>query len=676
MTNAHYPALFAPLDLGHTQLRNRIVMGSMHTGLEDRARDYPKLAAYFAARAQGGAALLVTGGIAPNRAGWVAPFAGKLAARREVSRHRLVTTAAHEHGAKICLQILHTGRYAFHPLGVAPSAIRAPINKFKPRELSAAGVEAQIADFVRCAELAREAGYDGVEVMGSEGYLINQFLVPRTNRRSDEWGGSLENRARFALEILRRVRKALGNDFIIIYRVSGLDLVEGGLTGEETDWFVRQLAPAGTSILNTGIGWHEARIPTIAGMVPRGAFAWVSARIKAATALPVIATNRINDPAVAEALLAGGSADMVSMARPLLADPEFPNKAAAGRADEINTCIACNQACLDKVFVGKRATCLVNPRAAYETELVLARASSPKRIAVVGAGPAGLACATAAAERGFQVELFEAEAEVGGQFRYAREVPGKEDFHDTLRYFRRRIELTGVRLYLNTRVSAEALANGGFDQIVLASGVVPRVPQLAGVDHPKAILYSDLLSGKRQAGERVAVIGAGGIGFDVSTFLTSRRHGSRAEAEQQFLAEWGIDRAHRSPGGLLAMERPPRVRQVWLLQRKATRLGAGLGRTTGWIHRTGLANRGVEMLGGVSYRRIDDAGLHITLGERAQVLPADSVIICAGQESVNALAAPLQALGRSVHLIGGAKLAAELDAERAVREGTELAATL
>src|SRR6188508_135103 len=487
-----YGRLFAPLDLGFMRLPNRIVMGSMHTGLEDRARNYPKLAAYFAARARGGAGLLVSGGIAPNRAGWGFPFAGKLSSPGEVARHQLVTQAVHSEGGKICMQILHTGRYAYHPFPVAPSAIRAPINRYKPRGLSSDGVRDQIADFVNCARLAQDAGYDGVEIMGSEGYFINEFLAPRTNHRIDEWGGSLENRARLALEIVAQTRAAVGPRFIIIFRISGLDLVEGGGTGAEVEWLASQMEGAGATMLNTGIGWHEARIPTIAGMVPRGAFGWVSARIKAATRLPVIATNRFNMPAEADAMLAGGTADLVSMARPLLADPELPNKAREGREAEINTCIACNQGCLDRIFEGARATCLVNPRAAYETELVLRRVKTPKRIAVVGAGPAGLATATALGERGHQVTLFEAAHEIGGQFRYAREIPGKEDFRDTLRYFARRIELTGVRLELNRTADAGLLGNGAFDQVVISSGVRARVPQIAGIDHHKAITYPEL----------------------------------------------------------------------------------------------------------------------------------------------------------------------------------------
>jgi 2,4-dienoyl-CoA reductase (NADPH2) len=662
-----YGHLFAPLDLGFTKLANRIVMGSMHTGLEDRARDFPKLAAYFAARARGGAGLLVSGGIAPNRAGWGKPFAGKLTTSREVEQHRLVTEAVHAEGGKICMQILHTGRYGYHPLLVAPSALRAPINRFKPRALSSDGVRDQIAAFVRCAALAREAGYDGVEIMGSEGYFINEFLAPRTNLRTDEWGGDLVGRSRVALEIVRQTRAAVGREFIIIFRISGLDLVEGGGTGAEVEWLASQMEDAGATMLNTGIGWHEARIPTIAGMVPRGAFAWVSARIKAATRLPVIATNRFNMPAEADAMLAGGTADLVSMARPLLADADLPNKAREGREAEINTCIACNQGCLDRVFEGDRATCLVNPRAAFETELVLTPVRSAKRIAVVGAGPAGLATATALGERGHQVTLFEAAHEIGGQFRYAREIPGKEDFRDTLRYFARRIELTGVKLLLKTHADAAALAD--FDEVVVSSGVVARIPAIPGIDHPKAISYPELLSGARQAGDRVAIIGAGGIGFDVATFLTHR-------ADEDYLSEWGIDRTMTTRGGLLPPRPVTSPRRVYLLQRKAERLGTTLGKTTGWIHRTSLKTRGVVMRGGVTYQRIDDQGLHITTEKGAELLEVDHVIICAGQESVNHLATELGGTGKPVHVIGGALLAAELDAERAIREGTQLAARI
>ncbi len=664
-----YGHLFAPLDLGFTRLANRIVMGSMHTGLEDRARDFGKLAAYFAARARGGAGLLVSGGIAPNRAGWVKPFAGKLSSPREVARHRLVTDAVHQEGGRICMQILHTGRYGYHPFPVAPSALRAPINRFRPRELSSDGVRDQIADFVNCALLAREAGYDGVEIMGSEGYFINEFLAPCTNKRTDEWGGPLENRARLALEIVRQTRAAVGRDFIIIFRISGLDLVEDGGTGAEVEWLAAQMEDAGATMLNTGIGWHEARIPTIAGMVPRGAFGWVSARIKAATRLPVIATNRFNAPADAEALLASEAADLISMARPLLADAELPRKAREGRESEINTCIACNQGCLDRVFEGRRATCLVNPRAAYETELILAPAARPRSIAVVGAGPAGLACATALAERGHRVTLFERAHEIGGQFRYAREVPGKEDFRDTLRYFTRRIELTGVRLELNRTADAAALGNGEFDEIVLSSGVRARMPQIEGISHPKAITYPDLLSRARQAGERVAIIGAGGIGFDVATFLT-HRHGD------DYFAEWGIDRTLTARGGVVPQRAVEPVRRVYLLQRKSERLGISLGKTTGWIHRTALKHRGVVMRGGVTYERIDDQGLLISSERGQELLEVDHVIICAGQESVNELASELATSGKPVHVIGGALLAAELDAERAIREATVLAARL
>jgi 2,4-dienoyl-CoA reductase (NADPH2) len=664
---SRYAHLFAPLDLGHVTLRNRIVMGSMHTGLEDSSRHFPKLAAYLAARARGGAGLLVTGGFAPNHVGSAAPFRGKLSSPREVARHKLVADAVHAEGGLVCMQILHAGRYAYHPFSVAPSAIRAPISKFKPRALSSAGVHDQVDDFVNCARLAQDAGYDGVEIMGSEGYFINEFLAPRTNARDDEWGGSLPNRARLALDIVSKTRAAVGPNFILIFRLSGLDLVEGGGTGAEVEWVASQMAGAGASILNTGIGWHEARIPTIAGMVPRGAFGFVSARIKAATTLPVIATNRFNEPVGADALLATGAADLISMARPLLADPDLPNKAREGREDEINTCIACNQGCLDRVFERQRATCLVNPRAAYETELVLEPAKSPKRVAVVGAGPAGLGCATALAERGHRVTLFEMNGEIGGQFCYAREVPGKEDFHDTLRYFRRRLEITGVELKLRTRATAAQLLADGFDEIVVSSGVAARIPAIPGIEHPKVIHYPELLSGAKTAGEAVAIVGAGGIGFDVATYLTHRR-------DDDYFEEWGIDRTLIAAGGLAPARPRPARRRVYLLQRKVSKPGAGLGKTTGWIHRSALKHRGVQMRNGVSYERIDDAGLHIRTDAGAELLAVDHVIICAGQESVNALATELAGGGRPVHVIGGALLAAELDAERAIREGTELAA--
>ena len=677
-----YPHLLAPLDLGFTTLRNRVLMGSMHTGLEDDPKHFHRLTAYFAERARGGVGLIVTGGFAPTIEGWAAPFSGRLTTSAAARKHRPITEAVHAEGGKVALQILHTGRYGYHPLAVAPSRLKSPISPFTPRALSGRGVERQIRGFVRCAKLAREAGYDGVEVMGSEGYFINQFLAAHTNRRTDEWGGSYENRMRLPVEIVQRTREAVGRDFIIVYRLSMLDLVPGGSTWDEVVQLAKAIEHAGATIINTGIGWHEARIPTIATSVPRAAFAWVTKKLKGEVSIPLCTTNRINAPEVAEQVLADGSADMVSMARPLLADAEFVNKAAAGRADEINTCIACNQACLDHVFQRKVASCLVNPRAAYETEIVIRPAAQPKRIAVVGAGPAGLACATTLAERGHTVDLFEASGEIGGQFNMARRIPGKEEFHETLRYFRRRIEITGVRLSLNRAVSADELAAGGYDEIVLATGVTPRDPRIEGEDEfratGKVISYVDLLLHGKPAGRRVAVVGAGGIGFDVSEFLVSGGHSITLDTEA-WLREWGVADPAVARGGLGEPEITPAARQVYLLQRKAAPLGKGLGKTTGWIHRAQLKMKRVEMIGGVNYERIDARGLHVSFGERHEkptLLEVDTIVLCAGQEPQRALAEPLQAKGSKVHLIGGADVASELDAKRAIEQGTRVAATI
>jgi len=674
MTN-RYPHLLAPLDLGFTALRNRVLMGSMHTGLEDRRKDYEKLAAYFTERARGGVGLIVTGGIAPNIAGWVSPFSGKLNRSWEVGRHRLVTRAVHEEGGKICMQILHSGRYGYHPFSVAPSAIKSPITPFKPHALSSRGVERQLADFARCAALAREGGYDGIEIMGSEGYLINQFLSARTNQRTDQWGGSFANRMRFPVEIVRRVRAATGPDFIIIYRLSMLDLVEGGSAWDEVVTLAKAVEQAGATLINTGIGWHEARIPTIATMVPRAAFTWVTGRLKGQVKAPLITTNRINMPQVAEEILARGDADMVSMARPFLADPEFVIKAAQGREDEINTCIGCNQACLDHIFLRKEVSCLVNPRACHETELNYLPARVRKRIAVVGAGPAGLACATVAAQRGHDVTLFEAAAEIGGQFNMAKRIPGKEEFYETLRYFRRQLELTGVKAQLGRPVSAAELIAQGFDEVVLATGVTPRRPAIPGVDHPKVLSYVDVLLHGKPVGETVAIVGAGGIGFDVAEFLCHDGVSPSVDREL-FLKEWGIDSSLQARAGIEGI-RPhiePAPRQIYLLQRKASKPGEGLGKTTGWIHRRSLQHKKVVMITGANYDAIDDQGLHLTADGQPPVLTVDNVVICAGQESRRDLQPPLEAAGLSVHIIGGAKLAAELDAKRAIDEGSRLAA--
>lgn len=670
-----YPHLFSPLALGHCTLPNRVLMGSMHTGLEDRKRDFPKLAAYFAERARGGVGLIVTGGIAPNVSGWVKPFAGKLSWPWEARKHRLITDAVHREGGRICMQILHAGRYGYHPLNVAPSKIKSPITPFSPRELSDRGVERQIEDFVTCAKLACEAGYDGVEIMGSEGYLINQFLAARTNHRSAPWGGSFENRLRFATEIVRRTRAAVGKDFILIFRLSMLELVEGGANWEETVASAKAIEAAGASIINTGIGWHESRVPTIVNSVPRAAFSWVTARLKPELSIPVVATNRINMPDVAEQILANGEADMVSMARPLLADPDWVRKARENRSQDINTCIACNQACLDHVFLNKPATCLVNPRACRETELEYTPTSAPRRIAVVGAGPAGLACATVAAQRGHQVTLFESSERIGGQFHLARQIPGKEEFQETLRYFGRQIEMHGVQLRLSTRADAAMLA--GFDEVVLASGVVPRIPGIEGVDHPSVMSYAELLDGRRQAGPRVAIMGAGGIGFDVAEYLVQSQPSSTLQRDR-WLAEWGVDTTLAARGGIQGVTphpEPPQ-REVWLLQRTEGALGKRLGKTTGWVHRATLKKAQVRMLGGVEYHHIDDEGLHISIDGQPQTLKVDSIVLCTGQESQRELLQPLSDAGISVHVIGGADLAAELDAKRAIAQGCELAARL
>ncbi|WP_265455814.1 NADPH-dependent 2,4-dienoyl-CoA reductase [Aeromonas salmonicida] len=672
-----YPTLLTPLDLGFTQLKNRVLMGSMHTGLEEEKGGFDKLAAFYAERARGGVGLIVTGGIAPNLRGRLVPHGSQLSFPWQVAKHKKVTQAVHQEGGKIALQILHAGRYAYHPFSLAPSALKAPISPFKPRAMSERQIRGTIRDFASTAQLARAAGYDGVEVMGSEGYLINQFICERTNKRTDGWGGSNENRMRFPVEIVRAIRERVGTDFIIIFRLSMLDLVEQGSTLEEVVALGKVLEQVGVTLINTGIGWHEARIPTIATSVPRGAFSWVTAELKKHLTVPLITTNRINTPEVAERILAQGEADMVSMARPFLADPEFVIKAAENRADEINTCIACNQACLDHVFKQKRASCLVNPRACFETELTFGRVPQPKKLAVVGAGPAGLAFACYAAERGHQVSLFDQASEIGGQFNFAKQIPGKEEFHETLRYFARRLEKCGVELYLGQRQSAESLLGGGFDEVILATGIRPRTPNIPGIEHPKVLNYIDVLRDHKPVGQKVAVIGAGGIGFDVAEYLVEKKADSGTDGHRDhWLKEWGIDKQLGERGGLITPEIDAPERQIWLLQRKESKVGDGLGKTTGWIHRTVLKNRKVQMLSGVQYLGIDDEGLHIQIGEAKQCLPVDQVIICAGQEPLKELQAGLQAAGKPVHIIGGADVAAELDAKRAIRQGAELAAVI
>ena len=678
MSNPHYPHLMSPLDLGFTTLKNRVLMGSMHTGLEERPDGFERMAAYFAERARGGVGLMVTGGIGPNAEGSVYSGAAKLSTPEEAEQHKIVTRAVHDAGSKICMQILHAGRYAYSPKSVGPSAIQAPINPFKPTELDEEGIEKQISDFVNCAVLAKSADYDGVEIMGSEGYFINQFLAEHTNQRTDRWGGSYENRMRLAVEIVRRVRQAVGTDFIIIYRLSMLDLMEKGSNWQEVVQLAKAIEAAGATLINTGIGWHEARIPTIATKVPRAAFTKVTAKLRGEVSIPLIATNRINTPEVAEQVLAENDADMVSMARPFLADPEFVNKAAAGKADEINTCIGCNQACLDHTFAGKLTTCLVNPRACHETELNYIPTTTVKKIAVVGAGPAGLAAATVAAERGHQVTLFDSASEIGGQFNIAKLIPGKEEFYETLRYFNNKLQSTQVNLQLNKRVNAQELLAGGFDEVILATGIVPRVPAIPGIDHPKVLSYLDAVLGRKPVGKTIAVIGAGGIGFDVAELLTHSGVSSSLD-RAAFWKEWGIDLGLNARGGVAGVKPQIEVaaRQVYLLQRKKSKVGAGLGKTTGWIHRAGLKSKHVQMLAAVEYLGVDNAGLHISVGGgEPQVLAVDNVILCAGQTPLRELQVELEAAGVTVHLVGGADIAAELDAKRAIDQGSRVAAEL
>lgn len=669
-----FPHLLEPLDLGHTQLKNRVLMGSMHTGLEEEKGGFEKLAAFYKERAVGGVGLIVTGGISPNLRGRLAPNACQLSFPWQVKKHTIVTQAVHEVGGKICMQLLHAGRYGYHPFSQAPSKIKSPITPFTPSAMSARQVKGTIKDYAISAALAKKAGYDGVEVMGSEGYLINQFVSSRTNKRTDEWGGAFENRAKFPLEIVRSIREKVGNDFIIIFRLSMLDLVDNGSTWDEVVQLAKALAQAGVSILNTGIGWHEARIPTIATSVPRGAFAWVTQRLKKEVSLPLVATNRINTPEIAEGIISSGQADMVSMARPFLADPDFVNKAAANTPELINTCIGCNQACLDHTFALKRATCLVNPRACYETEINFTPAAHKKRIAVMGAGPAGMAFSVYAASRGHEVVLFEAKSEVGGQFNLARKIPGKEEFDETIRYFLEQIKLHKVDLRLNTRLDASVVRDEAFDEIVMASGVLPREIDVPGFDSPKVVDYQQVLSGQVTVGDKVALIGAGGIGFDMAHFLGEPE--SSTLQPDKWLKQWGIDKTYQDRGGLMAPEKEAVHKQLYLLQRKTSKMGKGLGKTTGWIHRLVLKQHQVIQKVGVNYEKFDEQGLHISIDGQSEVLDVDNVVLCAGQVSNRTLLEEMQSTGLPVHMIGGVDVAAELDAKRAIRQGAELAIKL
>lgn len=672
---SQFPHLLEPLDLGFTTLKNRVIMGSMHTGLEDRAKNTARLAEFYAERARGGVGLIVTGGYAPNRTGWLLPFGAKLTNRFEVRRHRTITKAVHDAGGKIALQILHAGRYSYQPLSVSASSIKAPINPFRPRRLTGRGVRWQIRNFVRCARLAHAAGYDGVEIMGGEGYFVNQFLCERTNKRTDEWGGTPEKRRRIAVEIVRRTRAAVGPNFVILFRLSMADLVEGGQTWDEIVSLAREVEASGATVINTDIGWHESRVPTIVTSVPRAAFVDVTEKLAKHVSIPVVASNRINMPETAEEILTRGDVQLISMARPMLADPQWVRKAAAGAPDEINTCIACNQACLDHAFVNKHVSCLLNPRAGRETELTLLPTRRKKNLAVVGAGPAGLSAALNLAQRGHAVTLFEARDQIGGQFGIAQRIPGKEEFAETIRYYRRQLDLAGVDVRLGTRTAAAELIDAGYDEVVIATGVVPRMPDIPGIDHPKVLSYADVVRDGRPVGKTVAVIGAGGIGVDVSEFLT-HEHSPTLDLKE-WKQEWGVADPESAPGALTTPQPAPSPREVYLLQRKPGRIGAGLAKTTGWVHRAALKAKGVQELSGVNYERIDDAGLHITFGEKREhprTLAVDTVVICAGQESVRDLVDELTVAGVTTHVIGGADVAAELDAKRAIEQGTRLAA--
>ncbi len=672
-----YPHIFEPLDLGFTTLKNRIVMGSMHTGLEEEKNGLERISAYYAERAKGGVGLIITGGISPNIQGWTGPFSARMSSKKHAIQHQKITKAVHDEGGKICMQILHAGRYGYHPFNVAPSKIKSPITPFKPFKLTKSGIHRTIRDFVNCAKYSRMAGYDGIEIMGSEGYLINQFIAAHTNKRKDEWGGSYANRMRLPIALVKSVREAVGEDFIIIYRLSMLDLIEKGSTWEEVVQLAKEIEKAGATIINTGIGWHEARIPTIATSVPRAAFTWVTKKMKEEVSIPLVTSNRINMPETAEEVLARGDADMISMARPFLADPHWVNKAANEKSEEINTCIACNQACLDHVFKQKVASCLVNPRACHETEFNYDVASIPKKIAVVGAGPAGLSVATIAAQRGHYVTLFDSESEVGGQFNMAKQIPGKEEFYETIRYYKNQLKLHNVELILNKRVVKSDLEQSDFEEIIIATGISPRTPNIEGIDHSKVVSYLDVLKHKKQVGKRVAVIGAGGIGFDVSEFLLHQGDSSALDIDT-WLTEWGIDKNIEARGGIAGIQPsfPSAKREIFMFKRSKGKFGGNLGKTTGWIHRANLKKRNVQFINEVQYTKIDDQGLHYSKGDQSKILEVDNVIICAGQTPLKELYTALESSGKNIHIIGGADIADELDAKRAIDQGCRLAASL